>query len=213
MPFRACPSHHRCPQTSPGVTIHGGERASHLLSLPPAPSARHEYSSLDVTIELVDDLDHAVDHIHANGSGHTECIVTSDVTRAEAFLGRVDSACVFANASTRFSDGFRCVCTPCMHCLATMRAYASNNTCLPYTALTFCMHQYIFTHMCHTRQICVYRFGLGAEVGISTGRIHARGPVGVEGLLTTRWLLRGHGQVVCKDKGVVYTHKPLNGQH
>jgi delta-1-pyrroline-5-carboxylate synthetase len=145
--------------TAAGVTVHGGDRAAAALGLPPAPSARHEYSSLDVTIELVSGLDEAIEHIHTNGSGHTESIITADETVAAEFLRRVDSACVFHNASTRFSDGFR--------------------------------------------------FGLGAEVGISTARIHARGPVGVEGLLTTRYLLRGKGQVVAKDEGVTYTHRPL----
>ncbi|KAL8050290.1 hypothetical protein ABFX02_06G073500 [Erythranthe guttata] len=145
-----------------GVTIFGGPRASSLLNIPEARSLHHEYSSLSCTVEVVDDVNAAIDHIHEHGSGHTDCIITEDHEVADVFLRLVDSAAVFHNASTRFSDGFR--------------------------------------------------FGLGAEVGISTSRIHARGPVGVEGLLTTRWLARGSGQVVNGDKDIVYTHKDLSLQ-
>ncbi len=146
-----------------GVTLLGGPRAAAALSLPPAESLHAEYSNLTACVEIVDDVAAAIAHIHAHGSGHTECIVAADGSPAVgAFMAGVDAACVFHNASTRFADGFR--------------------------------------------------FGLGAEVGISTSRLHARGPVGIEGLLTTRWLLRGKGQVVAKDAGVQYTHArlPLN---
>ncbi|CEF99425.1 Aldehyde dehydrogenase, C-terminal [Ostreococcus tauri] len=142
-----------------GVELFGGPRGTKELKLPPAPALRHEYGTLQCSVELVGSMDDAIDYIHANGSGHTDCIITSNQKTADEFINRVDSACVFHNASTRFSDGFR--------------------------------------------------FGLGAEVGISTSRIHARGPVGVEGLLTTRCLVRGKGQFVNKDKGVTYTHKAL----
>ncbi|KAL1330815.1 hypothetical protein HN51_048062 [Arachis hypogaea] len=142
-----------------GVQLYGGPTASALLNIVETSSFHHEYSSLACTVEIVDDVYAAIEHIHQHGSAHTECIVTEDCKVAETFLRQVDSAAVFHNASTRFCDGAR--------------------------------------------------FGLGAEVGISTSRIHARGPVGVEGLLTNRWILRGNGQVVDGDRGMNYTHKEL----
>lgn len=110
-----------------------------------------EYLSLTVGVKLVDDIDEAIRHINTHGSHHTDAIITTDDERAERFMQLVDSAGVYHNCSTRFSDGFR--------------------------------------------------YGFGAEVGISTGKIHARGPVGLDGLTTYKYKLYGHGQTVGEYAG------------
>ena len=137
-----------------GVVLKGCPRSRALIpELEPAAEADWdtEYSDLKLAVKIVEGLDAAIAHIHAHGSGHTECIVTEDAAAAERFLLEVDAAGVYHNASTRFADG--------------------------------------------------YRYGFGAEVGISTSRIHARGPVGLDGLLTSKYLLRGHGNRVADHSG------------
>ncbi len=103
-----------------------------------------EYSDLILSIAIVPDIKTAIERINANGSGHTDSIVTDDDDNARQFLAGVDSAAVFHNTTTRFSDGFE--------------------------------------------------FGLGAEIGISTDRLHARGPMGLNELCTYKYVIHGNGQ-------------------
>lgn len=107
--------------------------------------------------------------LHFAFSGHTECIITENKITAESFLKKVDSACVFHNASTRFADGYRYVCDE--NCAFALMQLVLQRRHISISWL---------------KKPSFDRFGLGAEVGISTGRIHARGPVGVEGLLTAK---------------------------
>lgn len=147
-----------------GVTIRGCAETRSIIPAEPAGEAdwRTEYLDLILSIKVVDGLDEAVNHINTYGSHHTDTIITEERRKAERFMDAVDSANVFHNCSTRFSDG--------------------------------------------------YRYGLGAEVGIGTGKIHARGPVGMEGLLIYKWKLYGSGQVVADysgDGGRPFTHRPI----
>ena len=106
---------------------------------------RTEYLDEILSIRVVPDFDDAVDHIETYGSHHSDAIVTESYANSQRFLKEIDSAAVYVNASTCFTDG--------------------------------------------------YEFGLGAEVGISTQKLHCRGPMGLEGLTSYKYIVYGNGQV------------------
>ena len=136
-----------------GVEMRCDKRAlqclENLSSLKVLPSTDEdwgkEFLALVAAVKVVDSLDEALEHIERHGSGHSEAIVTESYSAAMRFLNEVDAACVYVNASTRFTDGSQ--------------------------------------------------FGLGAEVGISTQKMHARGPLGLKELTTYKWIVLGTGQV------------------
>jgi len=131
-----------------GVEIRGCDRTRAIVPQSLAATESDwetEFLSLTLAIRIVDSLDGALDHIAAYGSGHSEAIVTRDYEASQRFVQEVDAACVYVNASTRFTDGFE--------------------------------------------------FGLGAEVGISTQKLHARGPIGLADLTTCKTIIRGSGQI------------------
>ena len=135
------------------VEMHCDERSMSILksntSLKLVPAVDDdwgkEFLALIAAVKVVDSLDEALEHIERYTSGHSEAIITEDYTAAMRFLNEVDAACVYVNASTRFTDGSQ--------------------------------------------------FGLGAEVGISTQKLHARGPLGLKELTTYKWVMFGSGQV------------------
>jgi glutamate-5-semialdehyde dehydrogenase len=133
-----------------GVEMHCDERALKMLSnfkaIPATDSDwGKEFLALIAAVKVVDSVDEALEHIARYNSGHSEAIITEDYSTAHRFLEEVDAACVYVNASTRFTDGGQ--------------------------------------------------FGLGAEVGISTQKFHARGPMGLKELTTYKWVIMGNGQV------------------
>jgi glutamate-5-semialdehyde dehydrogenase len=136
-----------------GVEMHCDERAMAILKpirspkLVPAVNEDwgKEFLSLRAAIKVVDSMDEALEHIDKYGSGHSEAIVSEDYSAAMRFLNEVDAACVYANASTRFTDGSQ--------------------------------------------------FGLGAEIGISTQKFHARGPMALKEITSYKWIILGSGQV------------------
>ena len=130
------------------VELRGDERA--LEAVPDMLEATEadfgtEYLDYILSIKTVDSLEEAIRHINRFSTGHSDAILTEDEERAERFLNEVDSACVYVNASTRFTDGFE--------------------------------------------------FGFGAEIGISTQKLHARGPMGLSELTSYKYVIRGNGQI------------------
>ncbi|MGE0486745.1 MAG: glutamate-5-semialdehyde dehydrogenase [Gammaproteobacteria bacterium] len=131
-----------------GVELRGCERTRAIddgVAVASEDDWYAEYLAPILAVRVVDDLDHALEHIRRYGSQHTDAIVTENYARARRFLAECDSSSVMVNASTRFADGFE--------------------------------------------------YGLGAEIGISTDKFHARGPVGLEGLTSQKWVVLGDGHV------------------
>lgn len=130
-----------------GVEIRGCEKTQQVFDVIPATANDYatEYLDLIISCKVVSSIDDAIEHINKNSTGHSEVIVTNLYKNAQKFLAEVDSAAVYVNASTRFTDGFE--------------------------------------------------FGLGAEIGISTQKLHARGPMGLEALTTIKNIIYGNGQI------------------
>ena len=129
-----------------GVTLHGDDAARQLDErIGPATNWDDEFLSLDLRVAVVDDVEAAIGFIRAHGSGHSETIVTSDMSNSRRFVQAVDAAAVLVNASSRFVDGGK--------------------------------------------------FGFGAEIGISTQKLHARGPMALPEMTTTKYVITGDGQV------------------
>lgn len=146
-----------------GTEVRGDARVQSLIGCLPASEEDWQTEYLDniISIKIVDSMDEAIEHINHYGSHHTDSILSASAANAERFMTLVDSADVFWNCSTRFSDGFL--------------------------------------------------FGFGAEVGIATGKIHARGPMGMEGLCTYKYRLYGSGQTLSELNGgqISLTHQDI----
>ena len=131
------------------VEIRGCERTRAILGDGVLPATEEDYATefLDyiISIKVVDSIDEAIAHIGTYSTGHSECIITESYQNAQKFQQEIDSACVYVNCSTRFTDGGE--------------------------------------------------FGLGAEIGISTQKLHARGPMGLKELTTMKYLISGNGQI------------------
>ncbi len=129
------------------VELRGCEKTKEIIDVYPADESDwyEEYLDYILAVKVVDDLNDAIDHINKYGTKHSEAIITNDLKNACIFEKRVDSSCVYVNASTRFSDGTE--------------------------------------------------FGFGSEMGISTQKLHARGPVGLEQLVTYKYVVIGNGQI------------------
>ena len=136
------------------VEVHGDEKVMQIADgcvkkelLVPATEEDwgREYLDYKISAKVVSSVDEAIAHINKYNTGHSEAIITNNYSNAEKFLNEIDAACVYVNASTRFTDGFE--------------------------------------------------FGFGAEIGISTQKLHARGPMGLIALTSTKYIIYGNGQI------------------